>query len=74
MAAEQSWISLDDAAKKLGTTGLNVLMHIKRGQLVGREEAGGWVVEEDSLEKCCRSGEKAHLASGGCAGCSGGCS
>lgn len=74
MAAEHRWISIDDAARKLGTTGLNVLMHIKRGQLLGREESGGWLVEESSLEQCCRSGKKVHPVSGGCTGCSGGCS
>jgi hypothetical protein len=31
------------------TTPLNVLMHIKRGLLVGREQEGGWLVDPESL-------------------------
>lgn len=43
------WLSLVSAAEQLGSTPLNVLMHIKRGLLAGREGAAGWLVDADSL-------------------------
>jgi len=42
-------MSLDEAAQTLKTTELNVLMHIKRGLLEGREEEDGWTVSGESL-------------------------
>lgn len=44
-----TWLPLVSAAEQLGSTPLNVLMHIKRGLLVGREGAAGWLVDADSL-------------------------
>jgi hypothetical protein len=43
------WIPLARAAEELGSTPLNVLMHIKRGLLTGAEQNGAWWVEADSL-------------------------
>ena len=43
-------IPLTEAAKLLHSTPLNVLMHIKRGLLVGFETDNGWEVSSDSLE------------------------
>ncbi|PNU18951.1 hypothetical protein C2E25_15100 [Geothermobacter hydrogeniphilus] len=40
---------LAEVAQVLETTELNVLMHIKRGLLDGREEEGGWSVSRESL-------------------------
>lgn len=45
-----TWLPLVSAAEQLGSTPLNVLMHIKRGLLVGREGAAGWLVDADSLD------------------------
>jgi hypothetical protein len=44
------WIPTAQAAEKMGTTSLNVLMHIKRGMLLGLEGDGVWLVESASLE------------------------
>lgn len=43
------WFTLAQAAETLGSTSLNVLMHVKRGLLVGEEDADGWRVEGQSL-------------------------
>ncbi|PLX90608.1 MAG: hypothetical protein C0619_09120 [Desulfuromonas sp.] len=42
---------MEDAAQRLNTTPLNVLMHIKRGLLKGQECDGSWFVLSDSLER-----------------------
>lgn len=47
--AEPTWLPIAEAARELGTTPLNVLMHIKRGSLVGQESAGVWQVDAASL-------------------------
>ncbi|GEM_PF-633257 len=64
------WLSLEQAAEILGSTPLNVLMHIKRGLLVGAEQEGGWLVALASLtallEKRCQ-GEAPVVCSSGCA-------
>jgi hypothetical protein len=43
------WPPVADVAQQLGTTPLNVLMHIKRGLLAGVEQEGGWLVDPESL-------------------------
>lgn len=42
-------LPIQDVAQALGTTPLNVLMHIKRGYLEGVEEPGGWTISGESL-------------------------
>jgi hypothetical protein len=44
-----AWVPIAQAAEKLGTTPLNVLMHIKRGLLCGEDDQGVWRVEAQSL-------------------------
>ena len=43
------WLSLEQAAEILGSTPLNVLLHVKRGLLVCAVPEGVWVVDPDSL-------------------------
>lgn len=43
-------IPLSEAASRLESTPLNVLMHIKRGLLVGEECNGSWFIDVASLE------------------------
>ena len=43
-------VLLDDAAERMETTELNVLMHLKRGFLAGEEKHGQWYVYETSLK------------------------
>jgi hypothetical protein len=42
-------IPVNEVASALGTTHLNVLLYVKRGQLKGWEIDGAWYVEQDSL-------------------------
>lgn len=44
-----TWLPLAAAAEALGSTPLNVLMHIKRGLLAGVESENGWLVDPASL-------------------------
>jgi len=78
MSTKIERMSLGEAAQVLKTTELNVLMHIKRGLLEGREEESGWTISGESLivfmarndghrqVDLCRSG-CAHA--GGCGSC-----
>lgn len=43
-------VLLSEAAERMGTTELNVLMHLKRGFLIGEENQGQWYVHETSLK------------------------
>ena len=45
----EGWLPLTAAAEILGSTPLNVLMHVKRGHLTGVEGEGGWQVDPVSL-------------------------
>jgi hypothetical protein len=71
--------TIEETAKILQTTHLNVLMHIKRGLLTGVEEESGWMIEQHSLDELlaktggvkatdvCTSGcAKKHACGGGC--------
>ncbi len=46
---ETQAVPASEAAKALGTTPLNILLYVKRGQLKGWEVEGTWYVELDSL-------------------------
>lgn len=71
------FLPLDAAARQLGTTPLNLLMHIKRRLLVAEDRDGQWYVDPVSLaalqfdkggadKSLCRS---QCAASGGCKSC-----
>ena len=72
-------LTISEAAKTLQTTPLNVLMHIKRGLLLGTEEDGGWMIDKLSLDALLAKtgGVKADdVCSSGCAkkhACGSGC-
>jgi hypothetical protein len=74
---EEKLLDVDEVAIKLGTTPLNVLLYIKRGQLSGEEIEGKWYVESQSLEALMSSADVAGAApckpacrhGGGCGGC-----
>ncbi|MDY6848388.1 MAG: hypothetical protein AB7F20_01990 [Geoalkalibacter sp.] len=44
-------IPLNEAADRMQSTPVNVLMHIKRGLLRGQEINGSWFVDVSSLDK-----------------------
>jgi hypothetical protein len=48
--SETPLLSVEEAAQNLGITPLNVLIHVKRGRLRGREIDRRWHIETDSLE------------------------
>ena len=43
-------IPLSEAAIQLESTPLNVLMHVKRGSLIGEESNGCWFIDAASLD------------------------
>lgn len=49
-------VSIEQAAKKLGTTVVNVLMQIKQKRLTGREIDGVWHVTAESLARLLQEG------------------
>ena len=72
-------LSVAAVAKRMNTTPLNVLMHIKHGLLLGIEEDSVWMVDGQSLDALLAKtgGHKVgDLCASGCAykhACSGGC-
>lgn len=74
---EKNLLTVEEVAKELGTTPLNVLLYIKRGQLAGQEMEGKWYVDEASLAALKSQGDKVGSApctpacghGGGCGGC-----
>jgi hypothetical protein len=79
MNEQRERLPISVVAKKMNTTPLNVLMHIKRGMLDGVEEDGIWMIDGQSLEALtaktggskaedvCASGcNKKHACGGGC--------
>lgn len=77
---EATLVSVEETAQSLGITPLNVLIHIKRGRLQGREIDEHWYIETDSLEAFRREIEEQTAPSaraacrtacqrGGCTGC-----
>jgi hypothetical protein len=70
------WTPVAEVAQRLGTTPLNVLMHIKRGLLVGIEQEGGWLVDPESLAALLgkrAAGELPAVCQSGCSKKAGGC-
>lgn len=71
-----NWLSLSAAAAVLGSTPLNVLMHVKRGHLLGIEGESGWLVDPASLATLLdtrRAGDAPTVCSRSCARKTGGC-
>jgi len=71
-------MSISEVAQALGTTPVNVLLFIKRGLLVGREDENGWLVDGESFAafRDSEAGQdgRAHCRSacsraGGCGSC-----
>ena len=65
-----NYIPISAAAQELQSTALNVLMHIKRGLLQGKECEGTWWIERASLDALLEQtgGRKAdNVCASGCA-------
>lgn len=75
----EQMLPIVEAARLLHSTPMNVLMHIKKGLLVGVETNIGWEVSRDSLKALMdRTGyaKPGSVCSSGCAkkhACGGGC-
>lgn len=61
---EADLVSLEDAAQQLATTPVNVLLHVKRGRLAGREVQGIWRIEAASLQQLQQTLAAAQATSG----------
>jgi len=70
---ETGLVPTAEAAKRLGKTVLNLLMHIKQGRLEGREVEGEWHVTEESLTRFAEQPHPARIQSHCGKGCGGGC-
>ena len=66
------WLPVRVAARELNTTPLNLLMHLKKGIIVGRETLDGWQVSATSLERYRHNqgdSKTPGLCHSGCKGC-----
>lgn len=60
-------ISLEEAAKRMQSTPLNVLMHVKRGLLTGKEKDGSWQIDATALEAfLAEKAEKTQVCASAC--------
>lgn len=70
---EEVWISVSAAARLLETTEMRILMMLRQGELHGRQEEEGWLVESSSLTSGTlnqAAGKVRHVGcGGGCGGC-----
>ncbi len=67
------FVSVDEAARMLETTGPRVLMMLKRGEIKGELEGETWQVHKASLELCGKPHPPATAGRSGCGGGCGGC-
>jgi predicted transcriptional regulator len=63
---EKAFITVDEAARELGTTPTRVLMMLRSKELLGREADGGWLVAAASLA-CARVHGTDRKEASGCA-------
>lgn len=76
---ERKLIPLEEAARALNTTPLNVLMRVKRGLLQGSEVEGVWMVDGQSLAALLQAtggSQATAVCASGCrkkTACGGGC-
>jgi len=68
------YLPMEEASRKLKSTGLRILMLIKQGVMRGCQVEGEWYVEKGTMG-CFRSYETEDAKPGGCKGtcASGGC-
>ncbi len=70
-------LPIDRAAELLNTTELNILMHIKHGNLSGLEKEGQWYLSQKSFDNFLAQGQQpasnpissAQHCGHGCGGC-----
>jgi hypothetical protein len=77
MSFQGSMIPISEAASHMGTTEMNILVHINRGLLAGEESDEGWFINFDSMvalmnKSGCSKTDVVIKSS--CASCSGSCS
>ncbi|HKL27374.1 MAG TPA: hypothetical protein VJ910_14210 [Desulfuromonadales bacterium] len=70
MQNDQQHVPLAEAARRMKTTPLNVLMHVKRGLLEGTEVNGNWLIDGRSLEALLAEtgGRSDNVCTSGCTG------
>lgn len=75
MCQTGTYVSVDEAARLLGTTGMRVLMMLKKNELTGRPDGESWLVDKASLHLCGTPKPADIVRKGGCGGgCGSGCS
>lgn len=71
MQHDRQRVPLAEAARRMKTTPLNVLMHVKRGLLQGTEVNGNWLIDGRSLEALVAKtggGKSESVCASGCIG------
>jgi len=77
---DEQMIPINEAARMLHSTPMNVLMHVKKGLLTGVETSIGWEISLSSIEALLAKTDAARtdvVCESGCAKkhqCGGGCS
>lgn len=70
---DAGFVSTEEAARMLGTTGMRVLMMLKKRELEGRLVDDTWYVATASLQLCGKPKASDVVRPGGCGGCATGC-
>lgn len=73
MCEAGTFISIDDAARLLETTGMRVLMMLKRNEIKGKLDGEIWQVEKASLQLCGKPAAESIVRRGACSGGCGNC-
>jgi len=74
MCEAGTFVSIEDAARMLETTGMRVLLMLKRNEIKGKLDGETWQVEMASLQLCGKPKPADIVRKGGCSGgCAGGC-
>ena len=74
MCQSGTFVSIDEAARALETTGMRVLMMLKRNEIRGELVGDTWQVDKVSLDLCSKPKPAEIVRKGGCGGgCGGSC-
>jgi hypothetical protein len=73
MCEAGTFITIAEAAQMLETTETRILMMLKKIELQGKMEDGGWYVDRSSLNLCNKPQASDIVKPGGCGICGSGC-
>lgn len=76
MIDPEGWMPLEEAAEVMRTTGLHLLMRVKRGLVRGRELNGRWYIDPAAVSAAASTPDAGEVLRpthckkpGGCGGC-----